>query len=191
MVSVATGNWLSLSWRLAVTSTLILLASGLAMQAWLKVETRNPRVALWGSIAYMAAPYHLFDHYIRGAMAEFTAYAALPVVVLGIRLIGDGRRSGPATLALGYAALVLSHLLTALLASCTIIPAYVLFRARHVPTLLRCATAGSLGLGLAAIYLVPAMALQEWTAADAWWVLYRPQDWLLFDPGGSNLTICR
>jgi hypothetical protein len=183
LASVATGNLLSLSHRLAVTAALILFASGFAMHAWLKVETRNPRIALWGAIAYMAAPYHLLDHYMRGALAEFAAYAALPVVVLGIKLITDGRRSGPAVLALGYAALVLSHLPTALLASLTVIPAYVLFKARRWNALLLCAAAGLLGLGLAAIYLIPALALQEWISADAWWIpVYDPRNWLLFAP---------
>src|SRR5260370_13148871 len=145
------------------------------MHAWLKAVTTNPHVALWGAIAYMAAPYHLLDHYMRGAMAEFTAYAALPMVMLGIKLIADGRRSGTATLPLGYAALILSHLPTALLASCTIIPAYVLFGARHWSALWRCAVAGGLGLSLASIYLVPALALQDCIWADAWCIpLYHP-----------------
>src|SRR5215467_4943488 len=107
LVSVATANLLSLSYRLAFSSALILFLSGLAMHAWLKLETGKPRIALWGAIAYMAVPYHLLDHYMRGALAEFTAYAALPVVMLGIRLVAERRRSGPATLALGYAALVM------------------------------------------------------------------------------------
>jgi hypothetical protein len=116
-------------------------------------------------------------------MAEFTAYAALPVVMLGIRLIASGRRSGPPILALGYAALVAAHLPTALLASCTIIPAYVVFRARPWGALWRSAAAGALGLGLAAIHLVPALTLQDWISADAWWVpLYDPRNWLLFWP---------
>jgi hypothetical protein len=183
LASVATGNLLSLSYRLAVSSALILFATGLAMHAWLKVEAHSPRVALWGAIAYMAAPYHLLDHYMRGALAEFTAYAALPLVMLGIRSIASGRRSGPPTLALGYAALVMSHLPTALLASCTVIPAYVLFRARGWGALWRCAAAGTLGLGLAAVYLLPALTLQDWISADAWWVpLYDPRNWLLFWP---------
>jgi len=183
LASVVTANLLPLSYRLAVSSALILFASGLAMHAWLKVETQSPRVAVWGAIAYMAAPYHLLDHYMRGAMAEFTAYAALPVVMLGIRSIASGRRGGPPILALGYAALVASHLPTALLASGTIIPAYVLFRARSWDALWRSAAAGALGLGLAAVYLLPALTLQAWISADAWWVpLYDPRNWLLLWP---------
>jgi hypothetical protein len=183
LLSVATANLLSLSYRLALSSALILFASGLAMYAWLKLETLKPRVALWGAITYMAAPYHLLDHYMRGAMAEFTAYVALPVVVLGIRLIADRRPSGPPTLALGYAALVVAHLPTALLASCTVIPAYVLFKAHRWSALWRCAAAGALGLGVVAIYLAPALTLQDWISADAWWIpRYDPTNWLLLAP---------
>ncbi len=56
LASAVTGDMLSLSYCLAVTAALLLLASGLTMRAWLKVETGNPRIALWGAIAYMAAP---------------------------------------------------------------------------------------------------------------------------------------
>ena len=34
------------------------------------------------TLAYMAAPYHLLDYYMRGAYAEFTAFVFLPLVLL-------------------------------------------------------------------------------------------------------------
>jgi uncharacterized membrane protein len=66
LVSVLTVNVLSVSYRLAVTSVLILWASGLTMRAWLLRTTGNRTAALLGALAYMAAPYHLLDHYRRG-----------------------------------------------------------------------------------------------------------------------------
>ena len=80
IVSVVTLNLLPVNYRLAITTTLILWASGLAMHAWLAYLTPNRRTALFGALAYMAAPYHMLDHYMRGAFAEFTAYAVLPLV---------------------------------------------------------------------------------------------------------------
>lgn len=190
LVSVLTVNVLSVSYRLAVTSVLILWASGLTMRAWLLRTTGNRTAALLGALAYMAAPYHLLDHYRRGAFAELTAYALLPLIVLAIRLIADRRRSGLVLLALSYAGLVMSHLPTALLASATVIPAYVLFRAGRLGErraaaglLLRCLMGGALGVGLAALYLVPALELQDWISADQLWTsFYRVENWFVLAP---------
>ena len=76
-------------------------------------------------------------------------------------------------LALAYAALLLLHLPTALLCSITVIPAYALFATRSLPALLlRCAIGGALGIGIAAIYLLPAMALQPWISAHELWTSF-------------------
>ena len=184
LLSVITGNVLSVSYRLSIASALLLWGSGLAMYAWL-CSIADRRIALIGALAYMAAPYHLFDHYIRGAYAEFTAYAVLPLVILGIRRVADNKRGGLPLLAIAYAALSLSHLPTALLISLTAVPFYTLFcawrlgdRAAAVGFLARCAGAGALGLGLAAIYLVPALLLQDAISAEQLWMPgYRVDDW--------------
>ena len=152
LVSVVTFNALSLSYRLSLTWVVMLWASGLAMHAWLRQQTGSDRIALWGAIAYMAAPYHLLDHYLRGAFAEFTVYVFLPLVLLSIRR--------PVLLAFAYAGLVASHLPVALLISVTVLPAYLLFRLRTPVEWLRAAAGGLLGLGLAAIYILPALTLQ-------------------------------
>ena len=70
LVSVVTANALSVPYRLAVTTTVILFLSGLAMHAWLLKTSGKRTAALVGAIAYMAAPYHLFDTTTRGAFAE-------------------------------------------------------------------------------------------------------------------------
>jgi hypothetical protein len=172
LLSVVTFNALSLSYRLSLTWLVILWASGLAMHAWLRQEIGDGRIALWGAIAYMAAPYHLLDHYLRGAFAEFTVYVFLPLVLLSIRR--------PVLLAFSYAGLVASHLPVALLVSVTVLPAYLLFRLRKPVEWLRAAAGGLLGLGLAAIYLLPALTLQAWISADQFWTrFYHIENWYL------------
>jgi len=94
LVSAASANLLPDRYRLSVSGVLLLSASGLAMHAWLKTEVTSPRAALYGALAYMAAPYHLIDHYARGAYAEFAAYVVLPLVVLAIRQVAERRRFG-------------------------------------------------------------------------------------------------
>lgn len=187
LLSVVTFDVPSVSYRLSFSSLILLWASGLAMHAWLKDEVSSPRVAFWGALAYMAAPYHLLDHYYRGAYAEFAAYVVLPLVALSIRRIAEGRRFAPLLLACSYAALPMSHLPTSLLISLTAIPLYVLYRGWRLGALffLRCAAGGVLGLGLAAIYLVPALALQGWIPADSFWEGgYRFDNWFLGLPRG-------
>jgi hypothetical protein len=190
LLSVATFNALPVPYRLSLSSFVLLWASGIAMHAWLKTKTTSPRAALYGSVAYMAAPYHLLDHYYRGAYAEFAAYAVLPLVMLSVRQIADRRRFGPVLLACTYAALPMAHLPTALLISVTALPMYVLYRGWRIGAakpaagfFVRCALGGALGLGLAAIYLVPALALQEWIQAETFWVpFYRVESWFLLTP---------
>jgi uncharacterized membrane protein len=183
LVSVATFNLLSVPYRLAVTTALLLFVSGLTMRAWLLGMTGKPTAALVGALAYMVAPYHLLDHYTRGAFAEFTAYALLPLVMLAIRQTVEEWRWGLPLLAGSYAALLASHLPTALLCSVTVIPAHVLFSTRSPVRLLRCAAGGVLGLGLAAAYLVPALELQEWISSDQLWAsFYRPENWFVLVP---------
>ncbi|MGQ0582409.1 MAG: hypothetical protein ACT4O6_10765 [Reyranella sp.] len=189
LVSVVTFDALPISYRLSLSAALLLWGSGLAMYAWLAEEVEERAVALYGSLGYMAAPYHLLDHYFRGAYAEFAAYAFLPLAILAIRRIAGQRRDGPPLLAVSYGALLMTHLPTALLASATLLPAYVLFRAWRagnpaaLSILLRCAAGGVLGAGLAAAHLWPALDLQSWISAEKLWTAgYSVENWFLLTP---------
>ncbi|MDX1617116.1 MAG: hypothetical protein R3300_22615, partial [Candidatus Promineifilaceae bacterium] len=80
--------------------------------------------ALLAATAYSLAPFHMVNVYVRGdSLAEFWAMAWYPLVLLATdRLVWDdlrGRRRlhAIATLALVYAALVLSHNISALIFS--------------------------------------------------------------------------
>jgi hypothetical protein len=192
LVSVVTFDALSVSHRLSITWLLLLWASGLAMYAWLSRETANPKVALVAALAYTIAPYHLFDHYVRGALAEFATYAVLPLLALAILRMSERRRGGLALLAVSYAALLLAHLPTALLASVTLLPLYVLFRAWRLAEsraaaifVVKCTFGGLLGIGLAAAYLLPAMRLQGWISSDLlWFDFYKVDKWFAVRPSG-------
>ncbi|MGE5500925.1 MAG: integral membrane-like protein [Ignavibacteriales bacterium] len=144
---------------LGAAAFVLLYASGLAMYAWLKPRTPY---ALVGACLYMLAPYHVADFYVRSALAEFGAFAWLPLIALGIDRVD--RRSGPPLLAVAYAGLLCTHLPTALLASALLIPPLVIWRCRLQPALLvRCGLAGVAGVLLAAFYLAPALTLQDQT----------------------------
>jgi hypothetical protein len=180
IVGIVTFDSMSVPYRFAVSGAVLLWMSGLAMHRWLLEETGGKAVrALVGAVVFMAAPYHLVDHYMRGAFAEFAAFAMLPVVMIGLRRIADGRPAGLLVLALGYAALLMSHLPTALLASVTVLPAYVLWRVRRPEAVV----GGLLGIGIAAAYVGPAMLLQDWISSGwLWSSFYRIEAWFFFSP---------
>jgi hypothetical protein len=174
LLNVVTFDSVPTPYRLSLTSSALILLSGVGFHAWLRLEQASPRVALIGAIAYMAAPYHLIDHYIRGAFAEFAAYTTLPFVFCALALLARQHRFGGPALALAYAALVTSHLPTALLISLTAVPAYVLFSAWRLRVkdrwfVLRSAAGFALGLALAALYLLPALGLQGATMIEWLW----------------------
>lgn len=157
-----------------------LVASGIAMYYWLKGWTRHP---LFGALLYMAAPYHLVDFYTRAALAEFCAYALVPLVALGIRRAARNGRFG--WLALSYAALIMTHLPAALLTTIFFVLPYCLYLSlREIRSFGPLLLGGISGVGLAAIYVVPMLALQQHVAIDT--MMIRPNfqavNWSLLTP---------
>jgi hypothetical protein len=152
------------------------VASGLAMYAWLKGNSRAP---LFGSLLFMAAPYHVLDFYSRGAIAEFIAIAFIPLVALGLRRASEGRLI---LCTIAYAGLILTHLPVALLVSLFLVAPYSLCLCRHEPRhLTRIALPLSLGLAISAVYLLPAIALAPYRDGALLWRVqgFRPEDWSL------------
>ena len=153
------------------------VAAGTGMYLWLKDQARWPLI---GALAYVAAPYHACNFYLRGAVAEFTATAVLPFVMLGLRRLEAGKHDAFAIVALGYAGLICSHLPLALLASLFLVGPYaaMLCRARKgtAPYVIG---ALATGIALAGAYLVPALALDHYRDAAKLWELpvLQPQNW--------------
>lgn len=136
-----------------------LALSGIACWHWLEGHSNHP---LLGSAFFMVAPYHLFDFAVRGGIAECLAFGFIPLVGMGLRRISKSE-GGIFLTATAYAAMICSHLPLALLVSLLLIAPYALIH----PARLRVFTlAVAAGLGLAAIYLVPALALQPYHDVD-------------------------
>ncbi|HEX7760449.1 MAG TPA: hypothetical protein VF459_13160 [Caulobacteraceae bacterium] len=155
----------------------ILVASGSAMYAWLRHRGTRP---LLGALIYMVAPYHLVDFYARGDLAEFGGFVWLPLIALGL----DGLRKpwGAPLLAVAWAALILTHLPTAVLATVFLIcPLALLAIWKNQKVILPGLAAATLGLGLAAIYLLPALTLQSHVNMDLLWTeKYRTENWFIW-----------
>lgn len=153
------------------------VAAGAGMYLWLKDQARWPLV---GALVYVAAPYHACNFYLRGAVAEFTATSVLPFVMLGLRRLEGGKRDAFAIVALGYAALICSHLPLALLASLFLIGPYAAILCRARPTSAPYVIGAlATGIALAGAYLVPALTLDPYRDAAKLWELpvLQPQNW--------------
>ena len=166
-------------------------ASGASMYWWLKDRSSRPAL---GAILYLAAPYHAFNFYFRGNMAEFLATAIIPVVMVGLAHIVDGKRSGLWTASFGYAAMILAHLPLALLSSLFLFGPYAVLQARRdVGMLTRQAAALGAGVVLAAGYLVPALVLAPYRDTASLWVLttLRPSSWSIWYPSFADFNAMR
>jgi hypothetical protein len=156
--------------------------SGAAMYWWLKPQAAHPLV---GALAFMVAPYHAFNFYSRGALAEFLATAILPLAIAGLWRLQHGERGGFVLTAAAYAALIATHLPLALLASVFMIGPMLLIggykdpRARVMPVL-----ALAIGIVLAAITWVPALLLEPYRDSAKLWAdpILQPQNWTFWNP---------
>lgn len=155
--------------------------SGIGCWHWLKGRSNHP---LLGAAFFMAAPYHVFNYTDRGVLAESAAVALLPLVAIGLRRIAEGRGGGVLT-AVAYAAMIGTHLPLALLVSVFLITPYAVVHRSHLKEF---ACSIILAIGLAAIYLVPALALERYHDVEQ---LYRVASlrtdyWSLFSGNWGN-----
>ncbi|MXO84575.1 integral membrane-like protein [Altererythrobacter aurantiacus] len=162
------------------TALLVLFASGVTMYIWLKGRSQWPM--LWAA-AYIIAPYHLMDFYVRGALAEFAAFAWLPLIALAIERMPD-RRALP-LLALSYCGLILTHLPTAMLAGIFLIAPLAIRKLWQDPrALVPLAASGLFAFSLSAFFLLPALTLQDEISSSMLWTSYfSPSTWTFFASG--------
>lgn len=150
------------------------VASGITMYWWLKGAPQR----LLGSALFMVLPYHLFDFFYRGALAEFAAIAFLPLLAIGLN-------KRPVVLALSYAGIIMTHLPLALLASVFLVAPYGLWLLRKDVGAIKAMALGlTAGLLLSSIYLYPALSLDEFRKADELYLLrhFQPASWNFFSP---------
>ncbi|HEX9919712.1 MAG TPA: 6-pyruvoyl-tetrahydropterin synthase-related protein, partial [Pyrinomonadaceae bacterium] len=168
--------------HIGASLSLALVASGLSAYLWLK-ETTDEISAVVAAVVYMLAPYHLgVDVYTRVAFAEVWAFVWMPLVLYFVRrLFTSGAYSFALPgLALGYAALITTHLPTTLIFS-LVPPCYALFACpprQRKRALFLTACGMLLGIGLACVYLFPALATQEFVSLGDMLPEFYHQRWL-------------
>jgi hypothetical protein len=119
----------------------------------------------------MAMPYHFaIDIFLRGAFGEIWSFVWMPLMLWAAqRLIKRPTLGTAIGLALSYAGLITTHLPTTLLFS-VIPPVWVWWTSApgtRIRTLAWTGIAMALGIGLSAIYLVPAMRDQAFVSMEA------------------------
>ncbi len=149
--------------QLGVAASMAVILSGFSTYSWLK-RIGGSTPALVAAIVYMGAPYHLVvDLYDRFAFAELWAFVWLPLVLWSAQATVGGSRKALVGLALSYAGLLLTHLPTAMIFS-PLALAYAVFctdRRDRMRDIMAVAGAMALGTGLAATFLIPALATQN------------------------------
>ncbi len=113
-ISLLAGN---LNLGLRLTLALGMLAAGWMMYR-LAREHVQPLAAVVAAVAYMYAPYHAYDIFFRGNLAESFAWWLLPLALWCIgRLASRGGWGWVAATAATYAAIILTHNVFALIFS--------------------------------------------------------------------------
>jgi hypothetical protein len=152
----------TISASLKIASALGLLLSGVFM-FWLVRDLFDEWAGVAAGVLYVVAPYHLLDLYVRHAFGEAFAFAWLPLAFWGVHG-AVARRSAArgAAGAVGMAALLLSHNITAMLAAPALLAWWLYLGGRERRTGWRGpllgALAGVFGLALAAFFWLPALA---------------------------------
>ena len=174
-------------WQTGLSAAIAMITSGLCLYLWLYRHT-YPWAALLAAVVYMAMPYHTGDLFYRGGFNEFWAFVWMPLVLYFVDRIVEGRERAVIALALGYALLVLTHLLTTMIFS--LIPlayaCYMAERGRRMRVTGRVIIGLSLGMGLSALFWLPALAMQKYIFLEegtqghfyyALWFMFKLFDW--------------
>ena len=144
---------------LGLSSCLAVTLSGICMYRWLR-ELVDPWPAFAASLLYMLMPYHVaVDLYTRGAFAELWGFVWMPLTLFFTSRIAKGRPFAMAGLAVAYAALITTHLPTTVIFSAVPV-VYVVFgrvATERRTVVIRVVVAMVLGIGLASIFLLPAL----------------------------------
>ena len=147
------------------------------------------RDATFAAVLYAVNPYHLVIVYWRSAFGELLAASLVPLLLLVVLRIGEGKQRGtgligevvPLGLVLAGAWLVNAPAAVMIHYSMALLIVVVAWQRRSARVLAVGMGAAVLGAGLAAFYLFPAMYEQKWVSiGQAVGVGSRPLDNFLF-----------
>ncbi|HUD05234.1 MAG TPA: 6-pyruvoyl-tetrahydropterin synthase-related protein [Patescibacteria group bacterium] len=154
----------------ALLATKIMMALGVISAGvsmyFLAKEFWGKSGGILSALFYMYAPYHALDIYVRGDVAEFWAYAFVPLVFLGLWKICKEERWRYVILsAISFAFIVISHNLTALMVSpfLVLFVLYLTLKARNRRVISYLLSAFIIAVLLSAFYWLPAILEMQYT----------------------------
>ncbi len=169
---------------------LAIFLSGPAMFGFVKRLTHSSRAAFLSGLAYIYVPYHIADIYVRADLAESVALVFLPLALWGFyESVKNPSRTTIVAGSLAYGAMLFSHngailLFTPVLGIWAFFLIVAEIRDRHVGWNARAighhfirlaigpAAMFFLGLGLVAIFLLPAILELGGVRSDQWFGNY-------------------
>jgi hypothetical protein len=168
-----------------ITFALAILLSGPAMFGFIKRLTGSSHAAFLSGLAYVYIPYHIADIYVRAAEAESVVLVFLPLALWGFyETTLKPNRVNIVLTGLAYAAMMFSHNGNTLLFT-LVLGAWVLFlmlgqlhrepQPKFTFSVLRFIRLGLpslsallLGLGISAIFFIPAVLEYQYIRTDQW-----------------------
>jgi hypothetical protein len=171
---------------------LSIVLSGLTMYLFVR-RLMGPKAGLVAALVYVYVPYHVFDLYVRAALAESVTFVFIPLVLWGCyEAVQNPRLTNIVGLGLAYAGLMFTNNLVWLLYTLLVVPAYLIMLVLaqvnrgqplrelsresffpFVANLLRISIpplAGLLlGLGLSAIFWIPMATEFKYVRVDQWY----------------------
>jgi len=162
-----------------ITSTKIMIGLGTLLAGASMYFASSRLLGKWAGIAsaltYMYFPYHALNIYVRGAIGEMYAYAFLPLFFYGFFILLENSKGkkilkdsiSPIVItATSFAAVTISHNLTAFMLSIILIPLGfigIFFTKNKFRFFLYLTTSFTLGALLSAFYAIPALLEMGYT----------------------------
>ncbi len=148
----------------ALLATKIMMALGVMLAGvsmyFLAKEFWGELGGILSALFYMYAPYHALDIYVRGDVAEFWAFAFVPLVFLGLWKIYKEQKWRYVSLSsIAFALIIVSHNLTAMMISPFLLLAALLlaFKSKNKTTTVYLGATFIIGVLLSAFYWLPAV----------------------------------
>ncbi|HJP94568.1 MAG TPA: 6-pyruvoyl-tetrahydropterin synthase-related protein [Pyrinomonadaceae bacterium] len=159
------GNWYAAT---LVVFAIVSIVGGLGMYFWSR-SMLSTSSAIWASVFYALAPYHLNQLYQATLLAEWAASAVLPFVFGFVeRVCERGKRRDIAGLGATYGLLIFTHLPLAVIGSLAVL-VYALVRIDgpdKVRKLAKLSCGAALALSLSAVYWVTMVSEVGWIGVN-------------------------
>lgn len=141
----------------------------------LAAEVMGAAAGVVSAIAFVYAPYHAVQIYVRGAVGEFWAMAFLPLVAWGLMLVNDPLRRRLAVFwgGIGLAGVILSHTIFGYLTATVVMSGLAVYwivswikKSVNRNAIIGAWTMVGMGIGISAFFWLPALVEMGWTSVS-------------------------